>query len=132
MRPKRNPEHLAPAELDLMERLWSEGRQTARALREALYPKSEKSQHGTVQRLLLRLVEKGFVVRDTTLSTHFFEPAVSREAYGGRQIESVAKKLTGGSLTPLLSHLLEHERLSAEEIARLRELLDDASEGGDR
>lgn len=119
--------HLAPAELALMEQLWESGRQTARALREALYPGSTKAQHGTVQRLLQRLEDKGFVERDSTLPVHVFAPAISREAYGGRQLESLADKLTGGSLAPLLSHLIDHRRISFDEMARLRSLLEEAN-----
>lgn len=123
---RRQP-HLAPAELALMEQLWQGGRQTARALREALYPGSTKAQHGTVQRLLQRLEDKGFVRRDATLPVHLFEAAMSREAYGGEQLESLADKLTGGSLAPLLTHLVDERRISGDEIARLRRVLDDAS-----
>ena len=56
-----DPTPLANAELAVMERLWDDSPQTARALREALYP--GKGQHGTIQRLLQRLEEKGELVR---------------------------------------------------------------------
>ncbi|QDU83360.1 Penicillinase repressor [Planctomycetes bacterium Pla163] len=123
--------HLAPAELALMERLWDAGRQTARDLREALYPGSTRAQHGTVQRLLQRLEDKGFVARDATLSVHLFEAAIGREAYAGEQLESLARKLTGGSLAPLLTHLVDEHRISADEIARLRRVLDAAGATND-
>ena len=55
---------LANAELAVMELLWAEGRLSARDVRERLYPGAEKAQHGTVQRLLQRLEDKGYVVRD--------------------------------------------------------------------
>lgn len=126
----RRQTHLAPAELALMEQLWEGGRQTARSLREALYPGSTRAQHGTVQRLLQRLEDKGFVRRDATLPVHLFEAAIGREAYAGDQLESLAEKLTGGSLAPLLTHLVDERRISADEIARLRAVLDGA--GGDR
>lgn len=40
---------------------------TARQSRERLYPDANKAQHGTVQRILQRLEEKGFVERDRTV-----------------------------------------------------------------
>lgn len=116
---------LANAELAIMELLWEQPSLTARAIRERLYSDDRKAQHGTVQRLLQRLEEKGFVDRDTSLSVHLFSARVSREAYAGSQLESLAHKLTGGSLAPLITHLLEHRRISASEIARLRAMLDE-------
>ena len=41
--------------------------------------------------------------RDRELPVHLFSPAVSREEYAGGQLESLADKLTGGSLAPLIT-----------------------------
>ena len=60
---------LAPAELAVMEVLWEGGQLTARAIREQLYPKDSKSQHGTVQNLLQRLEKKGLIERDNRRPT---------------------------------------------------------------
>jgi len=122
---------LANAELALMELLWDEGGLTARAIRERLYPGAEKAQHGTVQRLLQRLEDKAFVTRDRGVPVSVFSAAVGREAYAASQLESLAQRLTGGSLAPLVTHLVEQRRISREEIERLRKLLDDAESGGE-
>lgn len=106
-----------------MECLWDGGRMTARDLREALYPDSTKAQHGTVQRLLQRLENKGFIERDRRLSVHFFSPKLSKEAYACGQLESLASKLTGGSLAPMITHLVEKNKISQSEIQRLRDIL---------
>lgn len=65
---------LANAELAIMDLLWDEGRLTARQIREWLYEDSKKAQHGTVQRLLQRLEDKGYVARDARLPVHLFSP----------------------------------------------------------
>jgi predicted transcriptional regulator len=126
-----NPPPLANAELAIMELLWADGRLTARAIRERLYPGAQKAQHGTVQRLLQRLEDKGFVTRDRALSVSLFSPAVGREEYASDQLESLARRLTGGSLAPLVTHLVEQRRISRAEIERLRRLLDDADDAPD-
>ena len=118
------PTTLANAELAVMELIWNHERLTARRLREELYPDAGKAQHGTVQRLLQRLEDKGFVARDRELSVHLFSAAISREAYAGGQLESLAEKLTGGSLAPMITHLIERKKISRAELKRLRELLD--------
>ena len=118
---------LANAELAVMELLWQQGRLTARQLREQLYPGATKAQHGTVQRLLQRLEDKGFVERDRTLPVHLFSAAISRQAYASSQLESLAHKLTGGSLAPLITHLVEEKKISRAEIRKLRKILGERS-----
>lgn len=121
---------LANAELTIMELLWREGAMTARQIRERVYPGKDRPQHGTVQRLLLRLEEKGVVARDRRLPVHVFSAVVSREAYAGSQLEAIAHKLTGGSLTPLVSYLIDNKKITKEELDRLRRLLDGHSGPG--
>ena len=121
---------LTNAELAIMELLWASDKLTARQLREQVYGDSKKAQHGTVQRLLQILEEKEYVVRDRSLGIQLFSAVVSREAYGGSQLESLAEKLTGGSIAPLLTHLIDEKRLDKAEIKRLRRLLEEAQKRG--
>ena len=123
-------ERLTNAELAIMELLWETEPLTARQVREQLYDDSKNSQHGTVQRFLQSLEEKGFINRDRSLGVHLFSPTVSREAYGGLQLELLAEKLTGGSIAPLLTHLLDEKKLDKTEIKRLRKLLEEAQKRG--
>jgi BlaI family transcriptional regulator, penicillinase repressor len=62
---------------------------------------------------------------------HRFSPALTREVYAAGQLETLTHKLTGGSLAPLITHLLEEEKLSSDEIARLRRALDGEDTKGD-
>ena len=117
---------LANAELAVMDLLWQdENPMTAREIRESLYPDEAKAQHGTVQRLLQRLEEKGYVERDKNLAVHFFRTLISRDAYAAQQLESLADKLTSGSFAPMITHLVEHKKISAKDIDRIREILDE-------
>ena len=113
-----------------MELLWDAEQLTARKIREQLYGDSKKAQHGTVQRLLQNLEEKGFIHRDKSLGVHLFSATITREAYGGLQLESLAEKLTGGSIAPFLTHLLHEKKLNRVEIKRLRKLLEEAQKRG--
>ena len=97
---------------------------TARDIREQLYPDATKAQHGTVQRLLQRLKDKGFVERDRNLPVHLFSALIGRQAYASSQLESLAEKLTGGSLAPLITHLMEEKKISRPEIKKLRRILE--------
>ncbi|MFK7961935.1 MAG: BlaI/MecI/CopY family transcriptional regulator [Phycisphaerales bacterium] len=119
---------LANAELAIMELLWESDRLTARQIRESLYPDATSTRHGTVQRLLQRLEDKGFLVRDRDLAVHLFAAAVTRETYATARLEHLTDSLTGGSLAPLLTHLVEQRRISRTEIERLRAILDEPND----
>jgi predicted transcriptional regulator len=121
---------LANAELAIMELLWEQDRLTARHIRERLYADATKAQHGTVQRLLLRLEDKGFVERDRALPVHLFSAAISRKAYASSQLEAITAKFTGGSLVPLFTHLIEQKKISRAEIQRLRQILEGRTGAG--
>jgi len=78
-----------------------------------------------VQRRLQRLEDKGFIERDRELPGHLFTALISREAYAGSQLKSLAEQLTGGSLAPAITHLIDAKQLfSLAEIKRLRRILD--------
>jgi predicted transcriptional regulator len=63
------------------------------------------------------------------LPVQFFSAAISRQAYAAGQLESLADKLTGGSLAPLITHLVQEKRIPRGEVERIRAILD---EGEDR
>ncbi len=114
---------LANAELAVMDLLWQNDRMTARQIREQLYPDTTRAQHGTVQRLLQRLADKGYVERDRTIAVHFFSAVISRQAYAANQLESLAAKLTAGSFAPLITHLIDEKKISQDDIDRIRAIL---------
>ncbi len=119
---------LTDAELAVMNLLWENDKLTARQVREQLYPTATKAQHGTVQKLLQRLEDKGYVKRVHSLSVNLFSVTVSRQAYAGGQLESLASRLTSGSVAPLITHLVENNMISREEINRIRAILADYKE----
>jgi BlaI family penicillinase repressor len=81
---------LANAELGVMDLLWQDEQLTARQIRDLLYAGATKAQHGTVQKLLQRLEDKGYVTRDRSLSVNMFAAAITRQTYAGQQLESLA------------------------------------------
>jgi predicted transcriptional regulator len=121
----RTPQDVTTAELSVLQVLWDGGPSTIRQLTDLLYPGGGTAQYGTVQKLLDRLEQKGFVRRDRTAAAHTFAAAVGRDELIGRRLQDMAEKLCGGSLTPLLTHLVRTRRLSARERRELRDLIDE-------
>ena len=115
---------LANAELAVMDLLWKQEPLTARQIREQLYPEQGASQNGTVQRLLQRLKDKGYVQRDQATTVNLFATTLTREDYAGAQLETLANNLTSGSFAPLITHLVEKKKMTPQEIKRIRAILD--------
>jgi predicted transcriptional regulator len=125
----RTPRDVTDAELAVLQALWDEGPATIRRLTDALYPGGGAAQYATVQKLLDRLEDKGCVRRDRTAAAHVFTSVVGRDELIGRRLQDMAEKLCGGSLTPLLTHLVRGRRLSARERQELRDLIDGLDKG---
>jgi len=64
------------------------------------------------------------VRRDRSETVHAFSATVGREELIGRRLRNVAEQLCGGSLAPLITHLVTAEKMSAEERRELRELIE--------
>jgi predicted transcriptional regulator len=121
----RTPQDVTDEELGVLQALWDAGPATIRRLTDALYPAGGVSHYATVQKLLERLEAKGCVRRDRSASVHVFAAAVGRDELIGRRLQTLAEKLCGGSLTPILSHLLQARPLSAAERQSLRSLIEE-------
>jgi predicted transcriptional regulator len=120
------PKSVVPeAELDVLKVLWLQQPLTSRDLAQRLYGEVNRSSMGTVQKLITRLEEKGMVHRDRSSSVHQFSAVVTREEIAGRQLDEFASKLSGGSLSPFVMHLVQAKRLSKKEKEQIRHLLEE-------
>ena len=120
----RTPQDVTDTELSILQALWDRQPATIRQLTEVLYPGGGQAHYATVQKLLDRLEAKGCVFRHRNQTPHIFEAAVGRDELISRKLEDVAEKLCGGSLTPLLTHLVRARRLSSRQRQELRDLID--------
>ena len=126
----RTPQDITDAELAVLQVLWDEGRRTIRELTDTLYPSGTGVHYATVQKLLERLEEANCVTRLRDAVPHTFVASVGRDELIGQRLRSVAEQLCGGSVTPLLTHLVKTQRLSARDRAELRALIDELDEKG--
>ena len=126
----RTPQDVTDAELSVLQVLWDSGPATIRQLTDTLYDDSSAGKYATVQKLLERLEDAGCVTRDRSGAAHTFRAVVGRDDLIGRRLRDVAEKLCGGSLTPLLTHLVRTKRLSARERQELRTLIDQLEKKG--
>jgi predicted transcriptional regulator len=121
----RTAQDVTEAELSILDVLWDQGPSTIRQLVSTVYGVGGASAYATVQKLLDRLEAKGFVARDRGAAVHVFRASLGREELIRRRLRAVADTLCGGSLAPLLTHLVKGERLSERDRDELRALIDD-------
>jgi predicted transcriptional regulator len=124
------PPDVPDAQLAVLQALWEHGPATIRQLSDRLYADDGDNGYATVQKLLERLEGKGFVARDRSGHAHVFRAVLDRDTLVGRRLRAVAEKLCGGLMTPLLTHLVRAETLSAEERQELRALIDELDRKG--
>ena len=120
----REAQDVTESELGLLQILWERGRCSTRQIADVLYPGGSASQYATVQKLLERLEDKCLVTRDRALFVHVFTAAADRDELIGRRLRSLADKLCGGSLAPIVSHLARNIGLTPDERKALAELFD--------
>lgn len=111
---------LSETELEVLKTLWQQGPGTVREINQEL----SQWAYTTVQTLLTRLERKGYVVCDRSGFAHVFRAAVSRDKLVRRRLEDLVEQFSQEVTTPLVLALVEQQRLSPEEIQRLRQLLD--------
>src|SRR5450432_259903 len=112
---------LGAVQLEIMKILWARGEATAREITDSLEAQHHLA-HSTVQTLLRKLEIKGAICRDDSSRIFVFRP-LWREAdtTAGATSDLLVRKF-GGSVSGLVSHLLSHEKISPDEMAKLREM----------
>jgi BlaI family penicillinase repressor len=127
IRTARMARHATDAELSVLKVLWDQHPRSARAIADEVYPGGAQSDIATVQKLLSRLEAKKLVARERKPPAHEFRPTLTADQFAGEQLEAMADKLSDGSLTPFVMHLVNARGLTARERAQIRKLI----RGGD-
>lgn len=128
---KRRAASVTDAELAILRFLWAKGPATIRDITAAVYPEETASTYATVQKLLGRLERKRVVRRDRSSFAHVFAAAIEQQDFVGRELQRVARKLGGRSLTSLLVQLVGTRKLSQADRAALRRILEDKEDKED-
>ena len=112
---------LTKRELDIMSVLWDLGEATVNEVRDRVDPNLA---YTGISSMIRTLETKGYVShRRGEGKTHVYFPVIEPEAAGESALGRVLDKIYGGSPIKLLAHLMEQNRLSEKELARMRDLL---------
>ncbi|PXW73346.1 putative transcriptional regulator [Blastomonas natatoria] len=116
------PERISDAEHAVMEVLWQRAPLTATEVAEALADAREWSLQ-TVKTLLSRLTNKGAVSYDQDGRRYLYSPILAREDYVGDESRRLVDRLFGGRAAPLIAHLAEQQKFTAEDLAEIERLI---------
>lgn len=117
-------------ELDVMSVLWERGDATVAEVQERL---PDTLAYTTVLTVLRTLEEKGHVGhRPGEGRAYRYHPVTEREAAGSSALDRMLDRVFGGSPELLLTQLVSDRDLSADELERMRRLLDERLEEEDR
>jgi len=114
---------LSPSETEILRLVWQLDKATVQEVCDKL-PATRKIAYATVQTLLRRLENKGYLKHDVRGKAHVFLPAVKREHVVKRSVGDFLDRLFGGDPIPLMQYLAEHGKISADDIERLKKLAD--------
>jgi predicted transcriptional regulator len=118
------PPRLTPAEWEIMEAVWNlPGPASVRDVLEHAYPNGEKA-YTTVQTVMNTLEKKQLLGRKKTGLVYFYSPTRTREEMIKSEMSSLISRVFGGSIPELANSLLSLDDLSLEEIAKIKELID--------
>jgi len=111
---------LADREAELMEVLWDHGPSTVAEVRDRV---SDDLAYTTVLTMLRTLESKGYVTHDADGKAHRYSALIERDAARRSALRAMSEKFFKGSTAMLLNHLVADEKLSPEDVRRLRALL---------
>lgn len=112
---------LADREADLMEILWEHGPSTVAEVRKTL---RTKLAYNTVLTVLRTLESKGYVGHKEEGRAHRYLPLIAREAARRSALHHLSAKLFKGSVELLMTSIVSDDKLSDEQVKRIRALLD--------
>jgi len=119
---------LSKAELEIARIVWNLKNAGVRQVFEAL-PAGRDIDFTTVQTYLRRLEDKGYLNARLEGRNRVYSPKVRPQTVIRETVGEMVDLLFGGETMPLMKHLVEERKFSADEIDQLRKLLDQL-EGG--
>jgi len=114
---------LTEAELRLMDVLWEQGPSSVQQVLDAL-PKKSQLAYNSVLTTIRILEKKGYVRHIKDGRAHIYRPLVEREEASRSEIRHLAHRFFKNSHEMLVLNILEDRGVDAEELKRLRQLLE--------
>ena len=119
---------ITPAETEIMEALWRSGPLTADELMGEI---AERQSWGsaTIRTLISRLLHKKAIAAERADRRVRYTPQIQRSDYVQAESQDLLDRLFGGKLAPLVAHFAQNRALEPDEVARLKQLIEELEDG---
>jgi BlaI family transcriptional regulator, penicillinase repressor len=114
---------LTEAELRIMNVLWQKGPATVHEVLQAL-PEKPSLAYNSVLTIVRILEKKGYVKHDKDKRAHVYKAQVDRERATRSEVSRLVSRFFGDSHELLVLNILEDKGIDAEELERVRQLLE--------
>jgi BlaI family penicillinase repressor len=118
-RRKSTETEVTEAEWEILNVVWEKEPCAAGTVQEALAERKDWA-YTTVKLTMDRMVKKGFLEIEKIRNLQLFRSCISKAEARRGELRKMLDRAFGGTLTPMLKFLIEHEGLSAKEITDLR------------
>ena len=117
-------EQLSEVQLAFMRALWTRPGSSVTQVKEFLTGEGRQLAPTTVSTQLGRLEKKGLVTHEVAGRQYLYRASVSEQQVQRSVVSRVTDGLFGGDVTALVHHLLDHERVSAADLAEVKRLIE--------
>jgi BlaI family penicillinase repressor len=125
MSDNRDPHSPTPVELAILQVLWQRGPSTVREIHNALKDERDTGQSTTLKMVQV-MTEKGLVLKDESVRPQVYRPARPAEQTQLQLIDELIQRAFGGSASELVMRAASAKRISPQELAEIKKLIERA------
>ena len=122
--PRPDKSRPTDAELEILQVLWEHGPATVRQVFDVLSAGGRQTGYTTVLKLMQIMFDKGFVTRDEAQRSHIYSAKLKQQSTQRQFVRDMLDKVFGGATEQLVLQALNAKKVSPEELAGIRKLLD--------
>jgi len=111
------------SELEILQVLWEFGPSTVRFVNDKLNEQKREVNYMSTQKLMLIMLDKGFVTKDASQMTHVYKAAADEGKTKAFMLDRVVDNLFNGSASSLMMQLLGNKKVSPQEMEEFKELI---------
>lgn len=124
--PRRRSPQPTEVELAILRVLWERGPGTVREVHAALQARRDRRDTGysTTLKMMQVMFDKGLLKRDESCRPQVYRPAIAEEQTQRQMVDDLVRRVFGGSARKLVLRAVESERVTPDELAEIRKLLE--------
>ena len=111
------------AELEVLQVLWKQGPSTVRFVHDKFNLQKEAVQYTSTLKLMQVMTEKGMLQRDEANMKHIYHAVLEEKKTKGFLLDRFVESMYHGSVGNMMVALLDNDKTSAEDLAKIKELL---------